>query len=87
MVRDENGDFVLVSYAQSGVAIEGDQDAIVIAKDIARDRAIAGLRSFMGEVATLQNAGEFSEDASKYRTGQATIRLITLTRRILNLHL
>ena len=69
MVRDENGDFVLVSYAQSGVAIEGDQDAIVIAKNIARDRAVAGLRSFMGEVATLQNAGEFSEESSKYKDG------------------
>jgi hypothetical protein len=71
MVRDENGDFVLVSYAQAGVAIEGDQDAIVIAKNIARDRAIAGLRSFMGEVAVLKNAGEFSEEAAKYKDGSS----------------
>ena len=69
MVRDENGNYVLVSYAQSGVAIENDQDAIDIAKNIARDRAISQLRTFMGESASLRNAGEFEEVARKFKDG------------------
>ena len=50
MTRDENGNFVLISYAQSGVRGKGPV-AIKAAKEIAKTRAEGNIASFIAEAA------------------------------------
>ena len=52
---DENGNFWMISYAIAGSKVEGNDIAREVAIQTATERAYAGLRTYMGETATLKS--------------------------------
>ena len=74
MTRDENGNFILIAYAQSGVMGKG-PNAFKGAKEIAKTRAEGNLVSFIAEAAASKKKMQATEsyeqaaDGSEYYEG------------------
>ncbi len=74
VIRDEEGNFVLVSYAQSGVSGKGPV-AIKVAKEKAKTRAEGNIATFIAEAATSKKKMQETEtyeqaaDESEYYKG------------------
>ena len=52
---DEDGNYWLISYATAGPEVEGNTTAQLAARQLAYERARAGLRTYMGEIAVMES--------------------------------
>ena len=68
IVRDENGDYAVISYAQAG-AKSGSQLMIKAAKEEALSRAQGDLRTFLGEIAVKTKASDNYADYAELVDG------------------
>ena len=68
IVRDENGNYAVISYAQAG-AKSGSQLMIKLAKEEALARAQGDLRTFLGEIAVKTKASDNYADYSELVDG------------------
>ena len=66
---DENGNYWLISYAIAGPAVEGNTMAQLAARQMAYERARAGLRTYMGEIATMKSLTDLDSKSDVFGKG------------------
>ena len=66
---DENGNYWLISYAIAGPAVEGNTAAQLAARQMAYERARAGLRTYMGEIATMKSLTDLKSKTDVFGKG------------------
>lgn len=66
---DENGNYWLISYAIAGPTVEGNTAAQLAARQMAYERARAGLRTYMGEIATMKSLTDLKSKTDVFGKG------------------
>jgi curli biogenesis system outer membrane secretion channel CsgG len=66
---DENGDYWLISYAIAGSEVDGNTTARLAARQMAYERARAGLRTYMGEIATMKSLTDLKSKSDVFGKG------------------
>ena len=66
---DENGNYWLISYAIAGPAVDGNTTAQLAARQMAYERARAGLRTYMGEIATMKSLTDLKSKSDVFGKG------------------
>jgi hypothetical protein len=66
---DESGNYWLISYAIAGPAVEGNTTAQLAARQMAYERARAGLRTYMGEIATMKSLTDLKSKSDVFGKG------------------
>jgi hypothetical protein len=66
---DENGNYWLISYAIAGPTVDGNTMAQLAARQMAYERARAGLRTYMGEIATMKSLTDLQSKSDVFGKG------------------